>query len=275
MQKRLEVKRLVILTGFAGIGKSELVKQFIWKVTRGTPTYKRIIWLAASSNSVLQASLSELAKRLKLEVQDGMTSEETWQIIVNNMVIGEKRLIVFDDVGDMSMLRGFTRDGFNRNHIIITTRNSYGSSELRGDTLPLGMLTTDQAVQIFEAEYVQQFGAVPTPSEDQIVALVNAVGNHPATILQVVRYLRETRNDISGWLKVYKFSPWRFWTSDATNTPSLAGKLSASLLQISQHTDAVRLLCLLSFLKPDRIPIWLLRSNPWLQNESLVEISQI
>ena len=272
MQRRLEVKRLVILTGFAGMGKSELVKQFIRKVNKGTPTYKSIVWLAAGSDSLLLTKLSELAKNLKLEVQDGMTSEKIWQIFVKNMVNGEKRLIVFDNVGDISMLKGFTREGFNKSHVIITTRHSHGSSELRGEMLSLEKLTTRQAVQIFETEYVQQFGDVPTPSDDQIVALVNTVGKHPASICHIVRYLQETRTDTSDWLKVYKSSPWQFWNSETANIPSLASKLSASLLKISENADSIRLLCLLSFLQSDQIPIWLLRSNPWLQSQFLIEI---
>lgn len=272
VQGRLDKNRFLIVSGFSGIGKSELIKQFIWKMREGNKTYKRIIWLAADSESVILSTLHELVQELKLEIAPDTNTKEVWKAIVTQMGLQERWLVVFDNLEDISIFRDFVLD-WVKMHVIITTRHSHGLSELSGDLVQLDKLDTDEAVQMFRMQYTHQFGAQsPIPRDDHVFTLVRAVGNHPAAICHVVTYLRMTHSHISDWLRVYKTSPCQFLMWETFNIPSLASKLSTSFLRISENTNSVRLLCLLSFFQSDHIPKWLLRQNPWLQDESLQKI---
>lgn len=98
----------------------------------------------------------------------------------------------------------------------------------------------------------------------------------PLAIIQAAAYLRETQEDISSYIEIYRRS-WNSiwdWKPDQGRETyvSIATVLSFSFKNIKHRQESFRLLCFISFLAPDDLPERLWMSDPKIQDETLRKI---
>ena len=271
LENRLDEKRFLILSGFAATGKTEIAKQFVSKMFQEKTKYKGFIWLAADSESELLASISNVARKVGLEVE-GSSKMKLWQAIVKHKDVGKNWLVVFDNLEDVSVLKDLNIEALSEVNVIITTRNSREFARLGGSLIQIDSFDTEQAIQLFRMEYKAQFGLYPHSTDEELSTITDKVGNHPGAICQVVSFLQVKGVTVGNWLRLYASSAWRFWVWQTPEIPSLVSQLSSAFLKIRDNVDSMRLLCLLSFFRADNISLWLLQSNPWVQGTPISRI---
>jgi len=271
MVQQLDNAGQITVSGFAGMGKSELVKQFIWKMCEAeNPKYKCIIWLDAGSDS-LPAETQARAQELGVGPAD-RTMKELWREIAMHMGKEEFWLVIFDNLEDISKFKDLALEELRRIHVIVTTR--YWRAASHGELELLNRLDTNQGIQLFRTEYDARSrpGQSLEFGDQELSTLVSTIGSHPAAITQVVSYLQVTGADVQKFLRAYKKSREQFWDWGTTEFPSLFTQISTVFRGVKENLNHLRLLCLFSFVHSDGIPHWFLRSNPWLRDDALKRI---
>jgi hypothetical protein len=107
-----------------------------------------------------------------------------------------------------------------------------------------------------------------------VTTLVNELGFLPLAIIQAAAYLRESQDDISSYIEIYreKTTLWKWKPIQGTNYVSLANFMTVSFQNIKHKESSLRLLCLISFLAPDDIPELLWTSHLRLQDDTLRKV---
>jgi tetratricopeptide (TPR) repeat protein len=265
--ERLDKEGKVFVAGLTGMGKTELVKQFVWRMCEAEK-YKRIIWLTADSEA-LPSQIQKLANEFELQTSSETGLEDLWRAMVNRMDVGEKWLVIFDNLEDFQSLR---LEKFGGIDMIATLRQSPTAAS-HGDVELLNRLNEDQAIRLFRTECKHRFSGPSSKFSDQeLSTLVQTIGTHPATLCQVLSYMQITGVGVGEFLRAYKKSRVHFWDWRTPEFPSLVSQMSVVFREIKETPDSLRLLCVLCFLHSDSIPAWLLRSNPWLPDDPLKKI---
>lgn len=270
MAQILERNRQIIISGSAGMGKSELIKQFIWRICDSeNPKYATILWVYADTESLCPATL-ELARDLGIDPSDQATGKQLWKEILQQRGSEDSWLLVFDNLENVEEFKRLALVDLKNVHMVVTTRHS--NPGLIGEHISLEPIDLEHAKQVFRAEYDARSRGNKRDFDDQeLTDLIEAIGTHPSTVCQVISFFQYTTADIRGFLKDYKRSAEtreEFWTWGTQESPPLVNQLSSVFRKTEENLSSLRLLCLFSCFHGDNIPSWLLRPNPWLAQDS-------
>ncbi|MEV7327633.1 FxSxx-COOH system tetratricopeptide repeat protein [Micromonospora sp. NPDC093244] len=129
----------VTLTGGAGVGKSELAREF---AHRFAYDYDVVWWIPAQDRETVQNGLGALADEIKAVDSTG-AAEAALKALAAPDGAFPRWLLIYDNADDADVLRGFLpRDGVG--HVLITSRDD-GSSGLPSP-LEVAALTGDESV---------------------------------------------------------------------------------------------------------------------------------
>src|SRR5579862_1418770 len=116
----LKEKRIVAVSGLGGMGKSEMIVEYIGAYQQHH--YQAVIWLNASSPKSLNADL------LLMSQIDPRLANHLW-------MDNEGTLLILDNAQDMSIVKDLVHLQKWRGHIIVTTR--FAQSQFPVLTMPL------------------------------------------------------------------------------------------------------------------------------------------
>jgi len=268
-----DMSRLVI-SGLPGVGKTELASQVIWNARDCSKYYKCIFWLNASSGTVFQDGIQNMARRLALidEKQLITTSaDEIREMVLQELNRLDHWLLIMDNLDEVSLLKDFLPERRDTRHVLITTRHRTISSALKAGHLDLDPMAEDEAISLF-MKISNQSPSLCQQSERQLAQLVNVLGRLPLALVQAAAYLSETQDDVSHYFQFYQSSRkdiWGWKPSQDLSYVTIATVMAISFGKVKESELSVRLFCLLSFLDASNVPETLWTSSDKFQDRLL------
>lgn len=233
--------------GLGGVGKSELALQYAhWH----QDAYTLVWWMTADSPAAIESGLAELTYRLHPDSQVSATAQEAARWAVGWLQAHPGWLLVLDAVeqrGDVERLLGQLSGG----HVLITSRRDVGWETITDGCLRLDVLDPKAAIELLltlSGQHDEQAAAV----------LAGELGCLPLALQQAGAYLRQSRMDMTTYLRELRRDPagtlQRVAAGDAAER-AVARVWSVTLARIAEEdATAVELLNLLSWLASDDLP---------------------
>ncbi len=240
------------VTGAGGIGKTQLVTEYIYRAIDNNE-YTQVIWVAAETQNSMANAYSEMADKLKINIH-GLPPTETRKIIHNELLEENKNgkfLFILDNVSNESNIQSYISEIHkqwpihSKLHILITSRNQHWN-EL---SLILDIFTPDEAKL-----YVKKH--LPNAKIDAITTLTELLHYFPLALNQAVGYIKQHTN-IDDYVQLYNNKQKKYLNISTKDnnfyTKSLWNILSISLSSINNTSKEI--LYIASYLSPDNIPL--------------------
>ena len=212
--------------------------------------YTLVWWMTADSPAAIESGLAELTYRLHPDSQVSATAQEAARWAVGWLQAHPGWLLVLDAVeqrGDVERLLGQLSGG----HVLITSRRDVGWETITDGCLRLDVLDPKAAIELLltlSGQHDEQAAAV----------LAGELGCLPLALQQAGAYLRQSRMDMTTYLRELRRDPagtlQRVAAGDAAER-AVARVWSVTLARIAEEdAAAVELLNLLSWLASDELP---------------------
>ncbi|KAL4860317.1 hypothetical protein BDV12DRAFT_205223 [Aspergillus spectabilis] len=268
---RSQTRKVAVLHGLGGIGKTQLAIHFARKHKLD---FTAIFWLSGKDRSALVSSLSSCLARIQGQPVDvKATNEEEAEQRANQVLQwlampGNTRwLIIFDNIDQYSPLQGPGNFGYDvykfipkadHGSIIITSRLQ-GLTEL-GKSFLVQKLMHKDAIQLlmqssgFSAEDITRMGA-----EQDITNLASLIDGLSLAIVIAGAFMRQTGTNAKEYLELYRTSWFELQSQSGPTRHYQQGNMVQTWMvtyqEIQKHdpTAAKLLLLLASF---DNQDIW-------------------
>jgi tetratricopeptide (TPR) repeat protein len=237
--------------GPPGVGKTQLAVSYAYKHAKD---YSMVWWISANDLSSLRRDYTALAEALKLTVRPSDGLRDLLASVRHEL---EKRrtgwLLILDDASDVEFEFVWEAAPKTGGKLILTSRNQMWRD--RAHALDVDVYSETDAVQFL----LVRSGEVDEPSAR---SLANQLGRHPLALEQAGAYVSANKfvslADYAGDFP----QPDRAGTSLGDMGLSAANVASAFLPAFKEmkerSSEAADLLCLLSFLAPEDVPVPLL-----------------
>lgn len=131
-----------------GVGRTQLISELVRRVT---PQYTHVITLCGSSPATWHSSLTQAARRLPIRQTSFRRANDLTAAIRGWLGSHENWLLVVDNVADLDDLKEIT-EGVRTGHLIaILDDLAPASAEDWPAAVPLGSLSTEDALQVLQA----------------------------------------------------------------------------------------------------------------------------
>ena len=267
----------VVISGLPGIGKTEIVKQLIWRAREIVKIYKGIFWLNAATEASIHSALMSMAQAMGVLGEDEIKERRKSHNAIAAMVLKELNdqdhwLLIFDNADDLDVIRDLMPEKRGRRHVLITSRYREAYSILRASKIHLEEMGVQEAMTLFTRS-----SGLESCSGDasQVTDLLKELGYLPLAIVQAAGYLRETQDDVMAYTEIFKQSRKEIWDwkpIQDSSYSSVATVMTLSLRTLKRTESSLRLLCLLSFVDPDIVPETMWVAGPSLRDENIREI---
>lgn len=234
----LEEREVLVIAGNGGIGKTQLVLQYIKK---NRDSYKHIAFIDATS---LDAISSTYARIL------GITNDENTISIMKKWANENNEWLFVYDNFDEGSAHSFYRDYMidpTNGKIIITSRLSNWDREV----LQLDVFTEDESMAFLESK-------TKSNNKEGARLLSNELGHYPLALEQAGAYINHCRITYNDYIELFQVEQhkWEMMDAEKDNkyTTTVAKTLIISNEKIAD-TASKELLYLLSFFESDYIPI--------------------
>ena len=241
------------LSGLGGIGKTQTALAFAHKFES---EYVFCRWLISDTTQAIEAELEQLARKLKVKVDDEDMS--AWMASLFEKLHGiDKWLLVFDNVESSEMIAPYLPKLLKPGqHIIMTSRSQQFSSILNLDVLE--QAEVDELLRVhLKGSTVEHF----TPQDAS--QLGERLGRLPLALSQATAYMRIHGVNIRTYLKLLDEIPEDLLSKhggdDMVNYPrSLRSTFLLSIEKIElESLDAITVLNYCAWMHADDIPlIW-------------------
>ena len=264
----LTARRRVALNGLPGIGKTELVIQFVKQCLEQNTCYKGIFWLSATSEANLEAGLFELAGALGLLGDEDVPIERVRNAILRELNEQDNWLLLLDNVDNVDLIKSIIPVSIGTRHVIITTRYRNAFSAIQAVPLELQSLQEKESSQLF---HMTRFANAEAYHEKELGDLLDCLGHLPLAIVQAAAYLSENQDTVSTYIKLLRESQhvWKWVPEEGGESYNcVATVIALSFQKLKNREASVRLLCLLSFLGTD-VPELLWTCDPCFNDPTL------
>jgi tetratricopeptide (TPR) repeat protein len=246
---------ILALSGLGGVGKTSIAKAYC---DMSSNRYQDMLWLNASSRTMLSTYVNSLADQLSLP--NAMRENERQFFAACKQWLRDRPrwLLVLDQIEDMTLIDLMVPPSSN-GHVLLTMRkpNTWkGALDLPVPSLDVeaGALLLLRRIQILQAQ--SPLKQAPEKMVHQAKEIARALDGFPLALDQAGVYLKEKGGGLVNYLKLYK-EQRAYLLNESEQAmddqrASVMGILAPMFdaLQDSVHLD---LLYLLAFLHPDVI----------------------
>lgn len=255
------------ISGLGGVGKTSVAVEY---ARRFASDYSTILWFDASSPDTLRGNYQELARHANLDWQDAPEIEtirqRALQFLEGNALHGDGKpaLLIFDNadlVGDVLNWIPLQSQSCR----LFTSRNNDLSEMEIAETLPLDVMTSDEAIEFLGKG--AKLNVTTTENRAAAADLAAELQYLPLALAQAAAYMASPnlRCSVQEYLKHYQER--RLKLLDYKRLPSNRYKVTIATtydINFEQITGkpVLELLQCCAFLAPDRIPIEIFLENP-------------
>jgi tetratricopeptide (TPR) repeat protein len=260
----------LVISGLPGMGKTELASQFVQRA-RGRD-YKGIFWLNVDTETSFQSGVREMARVLTVGKDESKFSDVA-RSVMNELNKQDNWLMVFDNLDQVDVIKGFLPEKRGSRHVLITTRYRQAHLQLSAAQIHLEGMSETEAVELLLAASQQR--EVERGLNSAASLLVNEVGLLPLAIIQAAAYLQETQDELSSYIEIYKASKadiWDWSPTQDTSYVSVATVMSIAFQKFQHLGATVRLFCLICFLDPENVPDLLWTDDTRFRDETLRQV---
>ena len=197
-------KIALVITGFGGVGKTELVRHYCQEY--GANFYKsNTIWINAESVASITSAVNNVADLIKLDVKDAKGNFVDPKVVITKVFrffAATNVLFVFDNVVSITDVKDFlslyVQVGGKKPYVIITSQN-----------IQWGERFVTQKVKVFTPLIAEAFVNCalknnPSLNKDNNKNICNLVEYHPLALQQVVAYIQKTGITIDDYINEFK-----------------------------------------------------------------------
>lgn len=248
----------VAITGPAGVGKTELTLKFI---EDNAARFDHVLWISSENETSIYNSFINIAHELKInEVPHSVSDFELLVKTIYKTLTPYNCLLIFDNV-DIDIQICFPPMGVDRSKffIVVTSQFTEWPCTLH---LPLPCFSPEVSCQLLES----RLGA-----SEQTQLLAEQLGHLPLALQTAVLYIKHQRElkqfvheeyTVEDFISELASSPEKFLNYEPANygnynkSLSVICDLAKGVIAKCNHGDlALKLLNIMSFLKPDQIEV--------------------
>jgi transcriptional regulator with XRE-family HTH domain len=245
-----------ILTGPAGIGKTQIALEYAYRVREQEPS-THIFWIDAAGQEIILASFAAIADSLS-ELAPLSTSTHHQLIAAVLHWLGHcphSWLLILDGITNLEQIQSYLPVQGN-GRLLLTTQASAVS--WLGLPLTVDSMSKEEATQ-FVLRRTQRLAMATSEEIHEVYQLAETLKCYPLLLDQAGAYIEETGCNFSSYLQLYlDHRSQMLARRGAASTPSFHSLLASWSLvaqKIKQHNPAAsELLCLCAFLAPDQLP---------------------
>ncbi|MFV2101665.1 FxSxx-COOH system tetratricopeptide repeat protein [Micromonospora sp. LOL_024] len=259
----------VTLSGGAGVGKSEIAREF---AHRFAYDYDVVWWIPAQDRETVQAALGELAQEINVADSVGAAEAAVAALSAPRGAIA-RWLLIYDNADDADVLAGLL-PRLGAGHVLFTSRDD-GSSNLPAP-LEVAAFTGDESTAMLR----RTLGI----SAEDARAIAAAVEHLPLALRLATAWIRERTRTLEGegvpnleavGLCVAELLDWLRSSGEEEPTERIPGSRTSTVARVLDITLdtlrdtefgplAIRVAEIAAFLSPEGIGFPLLRSVPML-----------
>ncbi len=269
--------RAVILSGLAGIGKTQTALEYAY---RHALDYTAIFWISAETEEGLLSSFAAIARTLKLPVSYTQKQEEVVKLVLDWLNTHQNWLLIFDNVEQKELVKGFVPCSPNSS-LLFTTRLP-GLVTL-APNLELQPLPLEESFQLLlkragVQSLYQPSEPISTEETEAAHTIARTLDGLPLALDQAAAYIEESHCRFVGFLSLFHYDALHMLQEHPTSAtyPRSVEKtftLAFERLQ-KQNPLAADILMLCCFLAPDEIPeALLIKGNMHLSEELRAALS--
>ena len=284
-------KIALVVSGFGGVGKSELVRRYCQEF--GVTFYKNnTIWINAKSASSIASAFNNVAELIKLDVKEPNGQFIDLKVVITKVFrffAGTKVLFVFDNVVDeanvIAYLSLYVQAGVQKPYVIITSQK-----------VQWGQRYITQNITVFTAIIAEAFVnrilknnySLNSENNTKLCGLVEYL---PLALQQAVAYIQKTGITVDNYLKEFK-SHKKLLLSEGHNdtlyskTVMTTWNMAIEKIKEANNLLALTLITIMSYLDGKNInkrlfldlcnndPITLNKSINILEQYSIINVSE-
>ena len=197
-------KIALVISGFGGVGKSELVRRYCQEF--GVKFYKNnTIWINAKSTSSITSVFNNVAELIKLDVKDANGQFSDIKVVITKVFrffAGTNVLFVFDNVVDeadvSAYLSLYVQPGVQKPYVIITSQNvEWGQRYITQNI----KVFTPVIAEAFVNRTLENNNSLNSENNEKLCELVEYL---PLALQQTVAYIQKTGITVENYLKEFK-----------------------------------------------------------------------
>ncbi len=255
--------RKYVINGLGGVGKTQVALAYAHEYKH---RYQAVLWVDASNERALEASISRLLDALKLRLvgQQRRNKQSVERAVRRWLEEHENWLLIFDDIEDIQSVREMIPTSGN-GYVLYTARTQVIGAAASA-ALPLNALRPEDGALLLlrRTRQVQLDATLEHLSEQnraEALKLSRLLGDLPLMLDQAGAYIEDTGVDVARYLEWYSNSGERHsllrWRGNVTvdHPESVVETWDAAFAAVQQANPAAYdLLRLCAFLYQDAIP---------------------
>ncbi|KAJ4302826.1 hypothetical protein N0V90_001717 [Kalmusia sp. IMI 367209] len=257
--KQPHVLCTIIISGFAGMGKSSLVIEAAHQMVK-TQNYESILWVNASSRDLIRESFNKIACRLRLDGSHEKSDKDLNYMLVKQWLDKTKRswLLIYDNVDDSVVLDEYLPP--ETGSLIITTRYKalgFGLS-ISPKLIELTHLSEKDSLELFNKyRLMRDPNANVRGEKAETEELLEHIDFLTLGVKQMASYVGSKKLKIKDFKKKYDITAKNILDHQAPSTTHTLGTLWNVQFEDTKKSEdsfASDLLGLLSLCHADAIP---------------------
>ena len=251
-------KHRIALFGLGGIGKTQIALEYCFRYKQN---YDFIFWMSSADETRLLSSFAEVARLTgNVNTTSHQSPDDLAQVVLRWSLSKGKWLFIFDNLDDISIVKGYLPTTHSSGHVLITTRNK-NCDGIPAEGLEITQMNLSDSVSLL----LTRSNLQDDPREAVRVEagrIVDELGHLPLAIEQAAAYIRNSQ-DILEYLPTYRQNRKNLLHDKPKGNYSYqesvgtTWKMSLDRLE----TNSIKLMKLLAFLNPDEILIEFLKAG--------------